>query len=73
MNEAELLEALATQVQAAFACVETWLALTFGYLTVAYFAGAKLSRFQCAAISGLYAVMASLSAAGAPAHVKIYF
>ena len=38
-----------------------YLTLTFAYLTAAYFAGAKLSRFQAFAISGLYSAGAAIA------------
>ena len=37
-----------------------WVTSTFAYLTASYFLGAKLTRFQAIAVSGLY-VAASLS------------
>lgn len=40
-----------------------FITFTFGYLTVAYFVGKSLSRFQCFAVSALYAISAILSGA----------
>ena len=58
MTEAEAMVALAELTDIATAQTSVWLSLTFTYLTVAYLAGKKLSRFQCLAIPALYTVTA---------------
>ena len=72
MTEAEAMAALAGLGDQIYAGVDTWLALTFGYLTLAYFVGAKLSRFQCLAVSFLYGIGASLYAVALPIHTHAW-
>ena len=49
-----------------------WVSFTFAYLTVAYFLGSSLTRFQCLAISILYLVTASYAGAAVVAHVQAW-
>ncbi|MGR8950684.1 MAG: hypothetical protein ACU84Q_21795 [Gammaproteobacteria bacterium] len=72
MTEAEAMAALTGLGDQIFAGVDTWLALTFGYLTLAYFVGTKLSRFQCIAVSLLYGIGASLYAVALPIHTHAW-
>jgi len=60
MTEAEAIESLTNIGEIAATYAGLWVSITFGYLTVAYFLGASLSRFQCWVISTLYAVFAVL-------------
>ncbi|MGR8946692.1 MAG: hypothetical protein ACU84Q_01505 [Gammaproteobacteria bacterium] len=52
--------------------VSMWVSVTFAYLTVAYFVGAALSRFQCLVISGLYTLTAVYFASAGIAHVQAW-
>ncbi|MFT4562629.1 MAG: hypothetical protein ACI9BW_002375 [Gammaproteobacteria bacterium] len=54
MTEAEALELIPIYVDVAVTSFSMYLTMTFGYFTVAYLVGAKLSRFQMLAISSLY-------------------
>ena len=63
MTEADTIAALTNIGEVAATYTGMWLSVTFGYLTVAYFLGKSLSRFQCLAISAIYAVFAVIFAA----------
>jgi hypothetical protein len=54
----EVLAMWSDNTQSAFSI---YLTLTFAYLTAAYFAGAKQSRFQAFAVSGLYGAAAGIA------------
>ncbi len=69
MNEGEAIEALANIGELASIFFTLWLSVTFGYLTVAYFLGAALSRFQCWSISVLYSLVALMTGGTAYAYV----
>ncbi len=58
MAEAEILELIAIYTTNALTSLTVYVSFTFGYLTVAYFVGSKLSRFQVLAASGIYTVSA---------------
>ena len=62
MTEPEAITALTEIAALALAHIGAWLSLTFAYLTVAYFAGRSLSKFQCWTVSILYGVMGFLFA-----------
>ena len=62
MIEADAIAALTNIGEVAATYTGMWLSVTFGYLTVAYFLGKSLSRFQCLAISALYVVFAVIFA-----------
>ena len=62
MTEAEVIGSLMAISDPAATYANVWMSITFGYLTVAYFLGQALSRFQCLAISSLYTVIAFLAA-----------
>ncbi|MEH6639795.1 MAG: hypothetical protein V7717_11005 [Porticoccaceae bacterium] len=62
MTEAEAIESLTGTGAMVATFAAMWISMTFGYLTVAYFIGAALSRFQCTVISVLYAVWAGMFA-----------
>ena len=61
MTEAETLEVLADFANNTATYFTMFVSFTFAYLTVAYFVGKSLSRFQCLAISGLYLISAAVS------------
>ena len=54
MTEAEVIEMLNLHAANAMNGFTIYISFTFGFLTVAYLAGAKLSRVQVAIISSLY-------------------
>ena len=56
MTEAEVIESMAILGDGAVNVFTVFISVTFAYLTVAYFVGRSLSRFQLIAISGLYLV-----------------
>jgi high-affinity Fe2+/Pb2+ permease len=58
MTEAEAIAALIDLAEVTTSQTGVWCSLTFGYLTVAYFVGKALSRFQCLTISIIYTVIA---------------
>ena len=59
MTEAEVLEMLNLHAANGMTGYITYNTFTFGYLTVAYLAGANLSKFQAIIISSFYAIAAS--------------
>jgi hypothetical protein len=61
MTEAETLEVLSDFANNTATYFTMLVSFTFAYLTVAYFVGRSLSRFQCLAISGLYLISALVS------------
>ena len=61
MSEAEALEVLSDFANNTATYFTMFVSFTFAYLTVAYFVGRSLSRFQCLAISGLYTISAAVS------------
>ena len=56
MSETETIATLNDIADVIATYVGMWLSFTFAYLTVAYFVGKALSRFQCLTISSLYAL-----------------
>ena len=73
MIEADAIAALTNIGEVAATYTTMWLSVTFGYLTVAYFLGKSLSRFQCLAVSGLYVVFAAIFAAVAVGFVDSFW
>ncbi len=63
MTESEALEVLAIFGEATATYFTMFVSFTFAYLMVAYFLGRSLSRFQCFAVSALYAVSALVTGA----------
>lgn len=55
MNKSDTISTLIEIGPMAATWASLWVSLTFEFLTVSYFIGAALSRFQCLAISILYA------------------
>ena len=60
MQELTPIEALTNIADVAATYGSLWISITFAYLTAAYFVGAKMTRFQCLTMSGLYLVTAVL-------------
>ena len=56
MSEAEALEFIMMACSNAIASFALYITFTTGYLTVAYFVGSVLSRFQALCASGLFAI-----------------
>ena len=56
MSETDVIATLNDIADVIATYVGMWLSFTFAYLTVAYFVGHALSRFQCFTISSLYAL-----------------
>ena len=65
MSEAETLELLSTFSETGGAYMTMYVSFTFAYLTVAYFVGKSLSRFQCFAVTVLYVISTVLSGSAA--------
>ena len=65
MTEYEAIEALSSVAANTATYFTVFFSLTFGYLTVAYFVGVDLTRFQCLAISATYLLSASIFGASA--------
>ena len=73
MTEAEVIASSMAISDQAAGYLNVWISLTFGYLTVSYFVGAALSRFQCLSISGLYVVVAFLAASSCYGFAQSWF
>ncbi|MEQ8694609.1 MAG: hypothetical protein RIC85_04720 [Gammaproteobacteria bacterium] len=58
MTEAEILELVSLYYGNAIEAFTIYITFTFAYLTVAYFVGSKLTRFQVFVVSGLYLISA---------------
>ena len=58
MAEADLVEAIQYSIEIALTSFGLYLTVTFAYLSVAYLAGSKLTKFQATAVSGLYLIAA---------------
>jgi len=72
MSEAETLETLTAIGSASGSYITMIISFTFAYLTVAYFVGKDLSRFQCAAVTGLYIIGATLSGSAAVGYADLW-
>ena len=68
MSEADTISALAAVGDTTSSDIALWVTTTFGYLTVAYFIGKDLTRFQVGAVTGLYIVSSTLFSMSAIAH-----
>ncbi|GEM_PF-2016160 len=68
MNETDTISALTDIGTMVATWASLWVSLTFAFLTVSYFMGEALSRFQCLAISILYVTSAGLFGVGAIAY-----
>ncbi|MFT4561504.1 MAG: hypothetical protein ACI9BW_001245 [Gammaproteobacteria bacterium] len=73
MSEEQVIGSLMAISDQTATYVNVWISLTFGYLTVSYFLGKALSRFQCLAISCLYVVLAFLAASSAYGLTQSWF
>jgi len=63
MTEAEAIETLSILGANGATYFTLFTTFTFAYLTVAYFVGASLTRFQCIAVSAIYFFTASMMGA----------
>ena len=73
MTEAETIASLASIADTIASYIGLWVTTTFAYLTVAYFVGKNLTRFQTGAVTGLYLVSSSLFAIAAIANAEAWF
>jgi hypothetical protein len=73
MTEAEALEVIAIMGANGATYFTTFTSFTFAYLTVAYFVGASLTRFQCIVASVIYIFSAGLVGGGALVYVDAYY
>ena len=64
MSEAETLELISLYYGNAIDAFTIYISFTFAYLTIAYFVGSALTRFQVIAASGLYLISAMSAALG---------
>lgn len=72
MTEAETISALNEISEVIATNASLWASFTFGYLTVSYFLGASLTRFQCLMISVLYFVVAAFFGSAVVGHVMVW-
>ncbi len=72
MTEAEATTTLIAMGDLLATYLGLWVTATFAYLTVAYFVGENLSRFQNVAISGLYVAAAASFAFAALGHTDAF-
>ncbi len=73
MTEADTIAALTNIGEVTATYAGMWVSVTFGYLTVAYFLGKSLSRFQCLTISTLYGVLAAIFVSVTVGYVDSWF
>ncbi len=69
MSEAEVIELSIGFGANAISTFTLFISMTFAYLTLCHFVGAKLSRFQSIAISIVYVIGATAPAASAYTHM----
>jgi len=72
MTESEVLEIINLHASNTIYSFSIYVSLTFGYLIVAYFIGAKLSRFQLIIISSLYFVSAGTFSLSGFMHIQSF-
>jgi len=72
MTEGEAIGALTDIADTAATYVGIWITLTFAYLTVSYFVGKSLSRFQCMTVSGLYLLSGAMFAVTTLVHTRAW-
>lgn len=72
MDETEVIATLNDIADVIATYVGMWLSFTFAYLTVAYFVGKALSRFQCLTISLLYAIASAWFCAAGVAYTQAW-
>ena len=72
MTEAEALEAIGIYVSNAHASFTLYVSFVFGFLVVAYLAGAKLTKFQAVVASGTFTLAASASALSMTANLLAF-
>ena len=60
MTEAELLEVVIMYGEAALGTFAVYISILFAYLTVAYFIGANLSKFQTASVTALFLIASTM-------------
>jgi len=70
MQEAELFELVFTAGATAMTAFTFVVTFTFGYLTVAYFLGARLSRLELGVVTGVYLIASFMTFAVVMANVS---
>ena len=73
MSESEAVSTIAELADVTATYGGLWISITFAYLTVAYFIGKQLSRFQCILVTSLYFVTACLFGGAAMGHSHAFF
>ena len=72
MNEPEVLEIVNLFASNAMTSFSIWATFTFAYLTAAYLAGSRLTRFQVITVSSLYFVAAGAFALSGITHLRSF-
>ena len=72
MTEAEAIELMQGYVENGLAAFTIYTSLTFAYLTVAFLAGSRLTKFQVIVVSLMYVVTAGMFIAGTIASLHGY-
>ena len=72
MSESDAIAALTDIGESAATFFSLWVSVTFAYLTVGYFVGKSLTRFQCLAISALYIMSAATFGASAQGYAEAW-
>jgi len=72
MSEYEVLEIVNLYASNAMNSFSIWATFTFAYLTAAYLAGLRLSRFQVITISSLYFIAAAAFALSGITHLRSF-
>jgi hypothetical protein len=72
MTEGEVVEAIGIFISNAHASFTLYISFVFGFLMVAYLAGAKLSQLQAIIIAGAFTLAASASALSMTGNLKAF-
>ncbi|MGR8950094.1 MAG: hypothetical protein ACU84Q_18785 [Gammaproteobacteria bacterium] len=72
MSESDAIAALTDIGESAATFFSLWVSVTFAYLTVAYFVGKSLTRFQCLAISAPYIASGTTLGASAQGYAEAW-
>ena len=72
MSEFEVLEIVNLYASNAMNSFSIWATFTFAYLTAAYLAGARLTRFQVITVSSLYFIAAGAFALSGITHLRSF-
>ena len=72
MSEPEAVASLNGIADVVSSLMAMWISVTFGYLTVSYFVGAALTRFQYTVVTTLYLMFATVFGASAVLYVHAW-